>query len=471
MNNVVSPKLVERLQEIVGEAACVTNPKDLEPYLEEQRGYFKSLGTIVVRPAKAEEVAEVVRECAAEGVGIVPQGGNTGLTGGAVAGKGDVIVNLSRMNKIRSIDAVNDTITVEAGCVLARVQEAALEAGRLFPLSLASEGSCQIGGNLASNAGGNAVLRYGNARALVLGLEVVLPDGRIWNGLRGLRKDNTGYDLKQLFIGAEGTLGIITAAVCSLFPVARELQTAFVAVRNPAAATKLLGISKEVAGETLSAFELVSRRTLEFVFKNIPLTRDPLENPHEWYVLFELSTARSGSDLRSALEKIFSKGFESDLIIDGVLAESENQRKDLWHLRESASDAQRPEGASLKHDVSVPVSLVPEFIERAIASAKTEVPGIRPVVFGHVGDGNIHFNLTQPEGMDGQNYLGLQDRIADLVHGIAADLGGSISAEHGVGLLKKDEIPNYKSEIEMEMMRMIKLGMDPSGLMNPGKIL
>lgn len=471
MSNIVSTALIKRLEKVVGSSACITDAKDLEPYLEEHRGYFISHGTVVVRPANVEEVAEVVRECVADDVGIVPQGGNTGLTGGAVAGKGEVIVNLSRMKNIRSIDTLNNTITVDAGCTLAHVQEVAREAGRLFPLSLASEGSCQIGGNLSSNAGGNSVLRYGNAREMVLGLEVVLPDGRIWNGLRGLRKDNTGYDLKQIFVGAEGTLGIITGAVCKLFPLGREIQTAFVAVQSPAAATNLLGVSNEIAGETLSAFELISRRTLEFVLKNVSSSRDPLETAHDWYVLMELSTARIDSGLRDTLEEILTKGFETDLIVDGVLAESEGQRKDLWHLRESASDAQRPEGISLKHDISVPVSLVPEFIERATTAVGNEVPGIRPVVFGHVGDGNVHFNLTQPAEMEGHAFLALQKQVADVVHGIAAKLGGSISAEHGVGLLKKNEILSYKPEIEMEMMRAIKHCIDPSGLMNPGKVL
>ena len=463
--------LITRLKEIAGENACTTEPADMATYLEEQRGYFESRAAVVVRPVATEEVAEVVRACIEAGVSVVPQGGNTGLTGGAVAADGDVIINLSRMRRIRAIDPVNDTITVDAGCTLSQVQDAAREAGRLFPLSLASEGSCQIGGNLSSNAGGNAVLRYGNARELVLGLEVVLPNGEIWNGLRGLRKDNTGYDLKQLFVGAEGTLGIITGAVCRLFPTANETETALFAVANVSAATTMLSATRELAGETIGAFELISRRTLEFVLKNTPSSRDPLVEPYDWYVLVELSTARKDSGLRGALEKIFAQGFEAGLIADGVVAESDGQRRELWRLRESASDAQKLEGASLKHDISVPVSRIPDFIAQATTAVEREVPGVLPVIFGHVGDGNVHFNLTQPKRMEGQEFLGCRDSVSAVVHKIAVEMGGSISAEHGVGLLKKNEILSYKSRVEMDVMREIKRCLDPKGLMNPGKIL
>lgn len=329
MNRNLPSELIERISQVVGPKGCLTDPADLQPYLQEQRGYFESSATLVVRPADVGEVAKVVEVCAAVRVPIVPQGGNTGLTGGAVAVAGEVILNLSRLNRVRAIDTVNDTITVEAGCTLSQVQLAASEADRLFPLSLASEGSCQIGGNLSSNAGGNAVLRYGNARELALGLEVVLPDGRILNGLRGLRKDNTGYDLKQLFLGAEGTLGIITAAVCRLFPMPQETETAFVALNNVEAATELFSLARGLGGETVSAFELMSRRTLDFVLKNVPTGRDPLDAPYDWYILMEVSTARRDSGLRDALEEILSTGFERELIIDGVIAESGSQRNEL----------------------------------------------------------------------------------------------------------------------------------------------
>lgn len=471
MTNPADRVLIDRLKKIVGESACATVPADMAAYLEEQRGYFESRAAAVVRPGTVEEVAEVVRECVKAGVPVVPQGGNTGLTGGAVAADGDVIINLSRMRRIRAVDPINDTITVDAGCTLAQVQDAARKAGRLFPLSLASEGSCQIGGNLSSNAGGNAVVRYGNARELVLGLEVVLPDGRVWDGLRALRKDNTGYDLKQLFVGAEGTLGIITGAVCRLFPTAHEIETALFAVASVSAATALLGVARELAGETVNAFELISRRTLEFVLKNTPSSRDPLPEPYDWYVLVEISTARQDSGLRDTLEKIFTRGFEAELIADGVVAESDSQRKELWRLRESASDAQKFEGASLKHDISVPVSCMPDFIARATTAVEREISGVLPVIFGHVGDGNVHFNLTQPKGMDSSKFLDCRDRVSAVVHKIAAEMGGSISAEHGVGLLKKNEILAYKSHVEMDIMRKLKRCLDPGGLMNPGKVL
>jgi FAD/FMN-containing dehydrogenase len=471
MTRNLPPELIEQIGTIVGPKGCLTDPEDLQPYLDEQRGYFESFATLVVRPEDTVQVAKVVEICAAAGVPIVPQGGNTGLTGGAVADAGEIIVNLSRLNRVRAIDPINDTITVEAGCTLSQVQAAAADAERLFPLSLASEGSCQIGGNLSSNAGGNAVLRYGNARELALGLEVVLPDGRILNGLRGLRKDNTGYDLKQLFLGAEGTLGIITAAVCRLFPMPRETETAFVALNSVHAATDLFSLARGLGGETVSAFELMSRRTLEFVLKNVSTARDPLEAAYDWYVLMEVSTARRDSGLRGALEEILGAGFEKELIVDGVIAESGSQQNDLWHLREAASDAQKPEGMSLKHDISVPVSKVAAFVTQACAAVEAEISGIRPVVFGHVGDGNVHFNLTQPESMDGKEYLARQKQIGEIVHGIAAEMDGSISAEHGIGLLKRDEVRKYKSETELDLMRALKACLDPKDTMNPGKVV
>jgi FAD/FMN-containing dehydrogenase len=471
MTNSIPSEIIDQIENIVGSKGCLTDPADLTPYNKEQRGYFVSKAELVLRPANTIEVSKIVTICSVAGIPIVPQGGNTGLAGGAVAGPGEVILNLSRLNQIRIVDPINDTISIDAGCTLSQVQAAALEVDRFFPLSLASEGSCQIGGNLSSNAGGNAVLRYGNARELTLGLEVVLPDGRIWNGLRGLRKDNTGYDLKHLFLGAEGTLGIITGAVCRLFPVARESETAFVAIDTVKSSTRLLGLAREYAGETVTAFELLSRRALEFVLKDVETLRDPLSAPHDWYVLLEFSTARKESELRETVEEILSAGFESNFIVDGVIAESGNQRQELWHLREAVSDAQKAEGGSLKHDISVPISSVPEFIEQACAAVESEIPGIRPVVFGHVGDGNVHFNLSQPVGSEREAFLARRNEIGEIVHGIAASMGGSISAEHGVGLLKKDELPLFKSDIEMELMRKLKHCLDPNSLMNPGKVV
>jgi FAD/FMN-containing dehydrogenase len=361
-------------------------------------------------------------------------------------------------------------MTVEAGCILADLQQAAVEADRLFPLSLGAEGSCQIGGNLSTNAGGIAVLRYGNTRELTLGLEVVLPDGRVWDGLRGLRKDNTGYDLKQLFIGGEGTIGIITAATIKLFPKPREVETAFLGLGRVEHAMSLFAEASAATADQLTAFELIPRAALELALTHVPGTIDPLEAPYPWYVLLEMSSSESESGIRGLLERLLGQALEKGLVGDGVIAASGAQAKELWHIREAIVEAQNYSG-SIKHDVAVPVSRVAEFINRATLLVSERLPRIRPMAFGHVGDGNIHFNLTQPEDADRRAYLARWQEFNDIVHGVVRELAGSISAEHGVGRLKRDEITHYKSPVEIELMRRVKRALDPDGIMNPGKLV
>jgi FAD/FMN-containing dehydrogenase len=410
---------------VVGPRGFIADPRDQEPYLAEARGLFRGRARLVVLPASTEEVAQVVRICARAKIPIVPQGGNTGLVSGALAAEdGDnIILALGRMNRIRAIDPINFTMTVEAGCILAQVQEAATAADRHFPLSLGAEGSCQIGGNLSTNAGGIAVLRYGNARELTLGLEVVLPDGRVWDGLRGLRKDNTGYDLKQLFIGGEGTLGIITAATVKLFPKPREIETAFLGLSRIEDAMGLFERARAATADQLTAFELIPRAGIDLALAHVPGTLDPLTGRHPWYVLLELSSSQSGSGIRDLLERLLATALEAGLVADGVLASSGAQAKS------------------------------------------------RPIAFGHVGDGNIHFNLTQPPGADTGAYLARWQEFNDIVHALVRDLNGSISAEHGVGRLKRDEITHYKPDIEIELMRRLKRAFDPDNIMNPGKVI
>ncbi len=465
--------LLDRLAAVVGAKGLIREPAEMEPYLEEPRGLYRGRGRCVIRPASTEEVAEVVRLCAEAGVAIVPQGGNTGLVGGSIPFEGgdEVVLSLGRMNRVRAVDPVNDTITVEAGCILQQVQEAAENANRLFPLSLGAEGTCQIGGNLSTNAGGIQVLRYGNMRALVLGLEVVLPDGRVWDGLRSLRKDNTGFDLKQLFIGAEGTLGVITAAVLRLFPRPKDKTTAFAAVRDVAAAVDLLGRVRQATGDAVTSFELMSRFALEIAVKHVSGVTDPLSAPHPWYVLVELWSEAANAALREALEEVLAQAHEDGLVLDATLAASEGQAQDFWRIREAIVEAQKFEGASIKHDVSVPISAVADLVARASAAVLDMAPGARPVPFGHVGDGNIHFNVSQPPGMDGQAFLDRWDEVNRVVHDIVVDLGGSISAEHGIGRMKIAENLHYKSPVEIDLMRKVKQALDPGNLMNPGKVV
>jgi FAD/FMN-containing dehydrogenase len=457
---------LERLKQIAGPAGWSDDPDTLAPHLVEWRSRFQGKTPLLLKPANTAQVAAIVRVCVQAEVGIVPQGGNTGLVGAQIprASGHEVLVNLSRMNRVRSVDPINNTLTAEAGCVLAAVQQAAAEQDRLFPLSLAAEGSCQIGGNLSANAGGIHVLRYGNSRDLVLGLEVVTAEGEIWNGLRGLRKDNTGYDLKQLYIGAEGTLGIITAAVLKLFPRHRQVETAFAAVPTAKAVLDLLTLAREVSGDGgVLAFEMISRFALELVVKNVAGAIDPLATASPWYVLVDLTVPRATA------EAFMTSALAHGLVTDAALAGSAAQAATLWKLRESISEAQKREGGSIKNDVSVPVSQIPSFIEEALAAVAKLVPGIRPVPFGHVGDGNLHFNFSQPVGVDQEAYLARWEEVTGVVHAIVAAHGGSISAEHGIGVAKREEARRYKSAVEIDLMRRIKQALDPKGIMNPGK--
>jgi FAD/FMN-containing dehydrogenase len=461
----------DRILAIVGPAGCISAEGDMSPYLTEERGLYKSQAALVVRPASTSEVAEVVKTCAAARIPIVPQGGNTGLCGGAVSTNGGIILNLGRMNKVRAIDPENFTITAEAGCILADLQDKADAADCLFPLSLGAEGSCQIGGNLSTNAGGVNVLQYGNARDLVLGLEVVLPDGRVWNGLRALGKDNTGYALRQLYVGAEGTLGIITAAVLKLFPKPSDTATALCALNDLGQVTKLLNRARSLSGDAVTAFELIPRIGMEMCVRHIAGVSDPLPEPYPWYVLIEFSSSRPDVSIRSSFDTLLERAFEEEIIVNAVVAESEAQANMLWRLRESLPEATKHEGASIKHDVSVPTSRVPEFIAKCVALVEEHFPGSRPVPFGHVGDGNIHFNVSQPIGADSAAY---RDRWADVnrvVHDLVVSMNGSISAEHGIGLLKVDEMKHYKDEVELDLIRRLKRALDPDNLMNPGKVI
>jgi FAD/FMN-containing dehydrogenase len=459
--------LVSTLIGIVGPAHVLTAAVDLAPYLVDWRGRYRGAARCVVRPGSAGEVAAVVKACVDAGVPIVPQGGNTSLCGAATPDDtcDAVIVALGRMNRIVAVDAQNDTILVEAGCTLAAVQEAAHAAGRLFPLSLAAEGSCQIGGNLSTNAGGVQVLRYGNMRDLTLGLQVVLPDGEMLDGLRGLRKDNTGYDLKQLFIGAEGTLGIITAAVLKLFPLPRMQTTCWLDLASPAAAVALLSWAKASFDAHLTAFELVSEAALALVLHHYPdAVRPGGESP--WYVLAEFSDVPPDE-----IAEWLAARIEAGDVEGGVVATSEAQAHRLWALRERISEAQKIEGISIKHDVAVPVSRIGDFLDAADTALGVAFPGIRVVAFGHVGDGNLHYNLSQPDVQDNAAFIACQPEVNRIVHDAVDALGGSISAEHGIGQLKREELLRYKSPVEIALMRSLKQALDPRGLMNPGKIL
>ena len=464
--------LIRTLADLLGADQVLTSAADMSAYLADWRGRYRGAATCVVRPASTAAVAAVVRACAEAAMPIVPQGGNTGLCGAATpAGDGHaVVVSLTRLNRVRQIDTANNTMTVEAGCVLATLQAAAAQAGRLFPLSLAAEGSCQIGGNLSTNAGGVQVLRYGNARDLTLGLEVVLASGEIWDGLRGLRKDNTGYDLKHLFIGAEGTLGIITAAVLKLFPLPRANATAWLAIASPAAAVRLLADLQARFASTLTACELVSDVALGLVRQHIPGPH-PALSASPWHLLIELSAGGEEGELREALGSLLAEALASGTISDAVLAQSGEQARRLWAMRENIGEAQRIDGLSIKHDVSVPISRIPEFVERADQALTEAFPGLRIVAFGHIGDGNLHYNQSQAAAGLNAAFLAAQPTVNRIVHDLVDELGGSISAEHGIGQLKRDELLRYKSPVEIEMMRAIKRVLDPQGLMNPGKVL
>jgi len=468
-----SDATLDALVRIVGEDHAIRDPGAMTPYLVEWRDRYFGKAALVLKPGSTAEVAAILKRANETRTAIVPQGGNTGLVGGQIPFESghEVVVNLSRLTHVRNIDLEGNTITVEAGLVLADAQAVAASAGRLFPLSLASEGSCQIGGVLATNAGGTAVLAYGSARDLTLGLEVALADGGVWNGLKGLRKDNSGYDLKDLFIGSEGTLGIITAAVLRLLPRPAETVTAFAGLCHLDAAAAFFSRASEQAGRELTAFELMPRRGLDFVLKHGTDTRDPLTSPHAWYALLELSSPREGSGIARLAETLLSEGVEAGEIEDAVIAASLAQERELWRLRELMSEVQKHEGGSIKHDVAVPVARVPEFIGRANQLVELMIPGARPVPFGHFGDGNIHYNVSQPPSMDSAVFLANWETLNAAVHEIALDLGGSISAEHGIGRLKRDLLRQAKQPLELEVMRKIKRAFDPNGILNPGKLL
>lgn len=462
------------IRALVGERGWIDAPSDMEPHLVEWRNKWRGRARAVVKPANTAEVAGVVKLAAAAGLPIVPQAGNTSLCGGSVPDEEgrSIVLSVSRLAQIRAIDPLDYTMTVEAGCVLADVQRAAAEVDRLFPLSLAAEGTCEIGGNLSTNAGGVHVLRYGNARQLVLGLEVVLPDGRVWDGLRRLRKDNTGYALRELFLGAEGTLGIITAAVLKLFPRPRERWVALVAVRDVSAALELLSRSRAATDDAVSSFELIPRIALDYVVAHIPGTMDPLSDVYDHYVLVELDSTREGdAGLASRGQALLEEAVADGLVLDAAVAESEAQTAGLWKLRESISEAQKSEGASVKHDVAVPVSRVAEFLDVATARVEAEWPGVRVVAFGHLGDGNIHFNLSVPKGGDEEAFLAHWNCFSRIVHDVVVSMNGSIAAEHGIGRLKRDELAHYKSKTEMDLMRTLKQTLDPGGIMNPGRVV
>jgi len=467
------PALLARIREIVGPRGWLDQAEDIEPHVTEPRGRFRGRTALVVRPASTAELAAVVTLCHQARQPIVPQGGNTGLVGGSIPDDSgtELVLSLGRMTAIRGLDADNFTVTVEAGCTLAAVQAAAEAADRRFPLSFGAEGSCQIGGCLSTNAGGALTLRYGNTRDLVLGLEVVLPDGQVWSGLRTLRKDNTGYDLKHLFIGAEGTLGVITAAVLKLYPRPRRIETMLVALPEPAAAIALLGRARAATGDAITAFELIPRIGLEMALRHVPGIVDPFTESHPWYVLIEAVAGTDTDWVREALEAVLGDGFEAGSVLDAAIAASVGQARAFWRIREGIVEAQKHEGASLKNDISVPVSSVAAFIEKAAAAVAARIPGVRPVPFGHVGDGNVHFNLSQPVGTDGAAYLARWDEIQTLVNDIVLSFNGSISAEHGIGRIKREELARTKPALELALMRRIKAAFDPEGGMNPGTLL
>lgn len=465
--------VLDRFAEIVGPRYAMRDPKEIAPHVEEPRGLFGGRTSLVLKPGSVEEVSRILALATETGTPVVPQGGNTGLVGGQMPDDtgGEIVLSLSRLNAIREIDLQSNTATVEAGVVLQTLQEAADTQDRLFPLALASQGSAQIGGNLSSNAGGIGALAYGSARDLCLGLEVVLPTGEVFDDLRKLKKDNTGYDLKDLFIGAEGTLGVITAAVLKLYPKPKGRELAWAAVASPADALALFERANDKAGAALTAFELMARMPLDFVLAHMPNVQPPLEAPYPWHVLLEVSSGRSSDDASALMEEILSEAFEAGSVADAVIAQSAGQAANLRTLRESMSEAQKPEGGSIKHDISVPVAAVPAFIERAAEAAQAVVPGCRPVCFGHMGDGNLHYNVSQPPGMDRADYLRHYRAMNDAIHAIVREFNGSFSAEHGIGRMKRAELIATQPPVATDLMRRLKDVFDPAGIMNPGKVV
>ncbi len=463
--------LIAKFAAIVGDEHAVIDPEPSAPFLNERRGMFHGRTPVMIRPGSVEEVSAIMRLAEANGTAVVPQGGNTGLVGGQIPDESgsQILVALDRLSRVRSVDPGNDSMVVEAGVRLADARASATAAGRLFPLALGSMDACQIGGNLSTNAGGVAVLAYGNSRDLVLGLEVVLANGTVLNGLRALRKDNAGYDLRHLFIGAEGTLGIITAAAVKLFPRPKGRCTAIVGLSSPGEALALFHIARGLAAFELTSFELMPRICLDFCFRHLEGVDDPLPAPHRWYALFEVSSGRSARAARADVEAILVAGAEQ--IEEAQTAFTDEDSAAMWRIRYSLSDVQRPEGVSIKHDISVPIGAVPIFLEIAMDAVTKLVPGCRPVPFGHLGDGNIHFNVSQPEGGDGQAFFARRDEINRLVFEIVAAHGGSVAAEHGIGRSKRDLLPSVRSPAEMDVMLKVKTALDPTGILNPGKVL
>ena len=465
----LSPELIARFRNIVGDKYAVTDAADVAPYVTEERDLFHGHSPLVLRPGSTAEVSAICKLASEHKIALVPQGGNTGLVGGQTPHNGEVVISMRRLDKIREVDAASNTMTCEAGVILQVAQQRAADVDRLFPLSLGAEGSCTIGGNLSTNAGGTAALAYGVAREMALGLEVVLADGRVLNALSKLKKDNTGYDLRNLFIGAEGTLGIITAATLKLFPKPRAVETAYVGLKSPAEALKLLSISQNEAAGSLTSFELLADIAVDFSVRHGIDVRNPLPAGHPWYVLMELSSSRD--DARPALESILAKGLEDGIVDDAVIAANLSQRQAFWKLRDEMSAAQKPEGGSIKHDISVPVAAVPDFMAEADAAVVKLIPGSRPVAFGHLGDGNIHYNVSQPVGGDTADFMARWHEVNEVVFAIVLRMGGSISAEHGIGVLKRDELPDVKDKVAIDLMRSFKAMLDPLGIMNPGKVL
>jgi len=473
MNNSSHPiEIIEQLKSIVGKNNYIDDTSKMDSFLNDWRGKFQGKSLLILKPLNSQMVSEILTLCNKSHIGVVPQGGNTGLVGGSVPSKSglEVVISLERMNKIIDIDPINYTMTLEAGCILSEVQNVAKGVGRMFPLSLAAEGSCQIGGNLSTNAGGTAVLRYGNAKELALGLEVVLPDGTIMNGLRRLRKDNTGYDLKQLFLGAEGTLGIITKAVLKIFPLPVDRATSLVAMSDLASTTKLLTKLREFSGDNITAFEYIDRACIETLIEQTNL-EDIFSQKYQHYALIELSSSRQDSNLQFLLESVLKAAFTDGIAVDAVIASSETQAAHLWSLRETLSEVLRRLGAFVVFDVSIPVSLIPKFITKATRFCNEFCELGRVFAFGHIGDGNIHFYLFEPKGGNTDNFLAKKSEIITNINDITAKLDGSFSAEHGVGLTKKQELVKYKSDVELKLMQDIKKTIDPNNIMNPGKVL
>jgi FAD/FMN-containing dehydrogenase len=465
-----SPDLLPKFAAIVGDKYAITDPAALAPYLIEGRGIYHGRSSMLLRPGSVAEVQAILKLANETKTPLVPQGGNTGLVGGQIPFDGELILSLTRLDRIREVDTGSNTMTCEAGVVLAKAQDAAAAVDRLFPLSLGAEGSCTIGGNLSTNAGGTGAVAYGIARDLVLGLEVVLADGRLMNLLSKLKKNNTGYDLRHIFVGAEGTLGIITAAVVKTFPRPRATETAFIGVPSPAAAVTLLNLAQSRVGGTVTSFELIVRDVIEFAIKHAHGVRDPLAGRHPWYVLMEVSS-QHGEGLRESMEQLLAEAGAKGLIEDATIAASLDHAKAFWHLRHILPEAQKPEGGSIKADVSVPVASVPQFLEEASAAAKAIVPNCRPVPFGHLGDGNVHFNVSQPIGADTAQFLARWSEVNDAVNRIVLKYNGSISAEHGIGKLKRDSLAKVKDSVALELMRGLKRMLDPNGILNPGKVL